>query len=85
MTITLKAKETKGVIEDKRSLVISANAALKKAKELIVEHIRPLKVDVLFEHNDYINETVTMYIVCEIGKEGWITPEMIEHPKQKEI
>jgi hypothetical protein len=85
MTITIKAKEVKGVIDDKHSLVISANTALRNAKELIVEDIKPVKVEVLFENNDYINETVTMYIICKIGEEGWITPEMIVQPKQKEI
>jgi hypothetical protein len=85
MTITLKAKEVKGIIDDKPSLLISANAVLEKARELIVETIKPVRVDVLFENGDYINETVTIYIVCQLGEEGWITEEMIELPKQKEI
>ena len=85
MTITLKAKEVKGIIDDKPSLLISANTVLEKAKEMILEKIKPIRVDVLFENGDYINETVTIYIVCELGVEGWITEEMIEQPKQKEI
>jgi hypothetical protein len=85
MTITLKAKEVKGIIDDKPSLLICANAVLEQAKELIVEKIKPIRVDVLFENGDYVNDTVTIYIVCEIGEEGWIMEEMLEQPRQKEI
>ncbi|MCU7549903.1 hypothetical protein OCK74_12295 [Chitinophagaceae bacterium LB-8] len=85
MTITLKTKEVKDIIFDKPSLLISANTILEKAKEIIVEEINPIKVEVLLEENDYVNETVTIYITCEIGKEGWIDLEMIVLPKHIEI
>lgn len=85
MTITLKAKDVKGVIDDKPSLLISANAVLEKASDLIVERLKPVRVDVFFENEDYINEAVTICIICEIGEEGWITEEMIKQPTQKEI
>jgi hypothetical protein len=85
MTITLKAKEVNGIIDDQNSLLISANTTLKKAKSLIVEHLRPTRVEVVFEEDDYVNETVTLYIHCEVGKEGWITEEMMVHPKHLQI